>query len=96
MGALIGGIVAIIVGILLAGPGPLGKAALWFVGGGIVVFLVLGGIIAIAAGISDIKDRIEEKKEKEKEEKKEEEKKEEKKEEKPAEEKQEEKKEEEK
>jgi len=96
VGALIGGIVAIIVGILLAGPGPLGKAALWFVGGGIVVFLILGGIIAIAAGISDIKDRIEEKKEKEKEEKKEEEKKEEKKEEKPAEEKQEEKKEEEK
>lgn len=77
MGALIGGIVAIIVGILLAGPGPLGKAALWFVGGGIVVFLILGGIIAIAAGISDIKDRLEEKKEKEeekKEEKKEEEK----------------------
>jgi len=90
----------IIVGILLAGPGPLGKATLWFVGGGIVVFLILGGIIAIAAGISDIKDRIEEKKEKEKEEKKEKEnsekKEEEKKEEKPAEEKQEEKKEEEK
>lgn len=81
MGALIGGIVAIIVGILLAGPGPLGKAALWFIGGGIVVFLILGGIIAIAAGISDIKDRIEEKKEKEKEEKKEEKKEEEKKEE---------------
>jgi len=100
VGALIGGIVAIIVGILLAGPGPLGKATLWFVGGGIVVFLILGGIIAIAAGISDIKDRIEEKKEKEKEEKKEKEnsekKEEEKKEEKPAEEKQEEKKEEEK
>jgi len=66
VGALIGGIVAIIVGILLAGPGPLGQATLWFVGGGIVVFLVLGGIIAIAAGISDIKDRIEEKREKEK------------------------------
>ncbi len=78
MAALIGGIVAIIVGILLAGPGPLGKATLWFIGGGIVVFLILGGIIAIAAGISDIKDKIEEEKEKkkEKEEKKEEEKKE--------------------
>lgn len=69
MAALIGGIVAIVIGILLAGPGPLGKATLWFVGGGIVVFLILGGIIAIAAGISDIKDKIEEKREKEKEEK---------------------------
>jgi phosphotransferase system glucose/maltose/N-acetylglucosamine-specific IIC component len=71
MGAIIGGIVAIIIGILLAGPGPLGQATLWFIGGGIVVFLILGGIIAIAAGISDIKDKLEEKKE-EKEEKKEE------------------------
>jgi phosphotransferase system glucose/maltose/N-acetylglucosamine-specific IIC component len=76
MAALIGGIVAIAIGILLAVPGPLGKATLWFIGGGIVVFLILGGIIAIAAGISDIKDKIEERKEKEKEEKKEEEKKE--------------------
>ncbi|MCM8818030.1 MAG: hypothetical protein NC915_00910, partial [Candidatus Omnitrophica bacterium] len=78
MTAIIGGIVAIAIGILLAGPGPLGKATLWFIGGGIVVFLILGGIIAIAAGISDIKDKIEERKEKEKEEKKEEEKEEEK------------------
>lgn len=69
MAAIIGGIVAIAIGILLAVPGPLGKATLWFIGGGIVVFLILGGIIAIAAGISDIKDRIEEKREKEKEEK---------------------------
>ncbi len=76
MAALIGGVVAIAIGILLAVPGPLGKATLWFIGGGIVVFLILGGIIAIAAGISDIKDKIEERKEKEKEEKKEEEKKE--------------------
>lgn len=78
MAAIIGGIVAIAIGILLAVPGRLGKATLWFIGGGIVVFLILGGIIAIAAGISDIKDRIEEKREKEKEEKekKEEEKKE--------------------
>jgi len=77
MTAILGGIIAIAIGILLAGPGPLGKATLWFVGGGIVVFLILGGIIAIAAGISDIKDKIEERKEKEKEakeEKKEEEK----------------------
>ncbi|MCM8804781.1 MAG: hypothetical protein NC833_05970 [Candidatus Omnitrophica bacterium] len=69
MAALIGGIVSIIVGILLAVPGPLGKATLWFIGGGIVVLLILGGIIAIAAGISDIKDKIEERREKEKEEK---------------------------
>lgn len=77
MTAIIGGIIAIAIGILLAGPGPLGKATLWFIGGGIVVFLILGGIIAIAAGISDIKDKIEERKEKEeKKEEKEEEKKE--------------------
>ena len=72
MWALIGGIVAIVVGYLLAGPGPLGQAALWFVGGGIVVFLILGGLVAIASGISDIKDRMTEKKETEKEENKEE------------------------
>jgi phosphotransferase system glucose/maltose/N-acetylglucosamine-specific IIC component len=76
MAALIGGIVAIVIGVLLAGPGPLGKATLWFLGGGLVVFLILGGIIAIVAGISDIKDKIEERREKEKEEKKEEDKKE--------------------
>ncbi|MCM8767660.1 MAG: hypothetical protein NC816_00690 [Candidatus Omnitrophica bacterium] len=72
MTAIIGGVIAIAIGILLAVPGPLGKATLWFIGGGIVVLLILGGIIAIAAGISDIKDRIEEKKEKEKEKKEEE------------------------
>ncbi|MFN4227050.1 MAG: hypothetical protein ACK4F0_02780 [Candidatus Ratteibacteria bacterium] len=74
MTAIIGGIIAIAIGILLAVPGPLGRATLWFIGGGIVVLLILGGIIAIAAGISDIKDKLEEKreKEKEKEEKKEE------------------------
>lgn len=69
MAAIIGGIVAVAIGIILAVPGPLGKATLWFIGGGLVVFLILGGIIAIAAGISDIKDRIEEKREREKEEK---------------------------
>ncbi|MCM8785640.1 MAG: hypothetical protein NC827_03175 [Candidatus Omnitrophica bacterium] len=72
MTAIIGGIVAIAIGILLAVPGPLGKATLWFIGGGIVVLLILGGIIAIAAGISDIKDKLEEKREKEKEKEKEE------------------------
>ena len=64
MWALIGGIVAVLLGALLAGPGPLGTAALWFVGGGIVVMLVLGGLVAIASGISDIKDRLAEQKEK--------------------------------
>ena len=72
MWALIGGVVAIVVGYLLAGPGPLGKATLWFVGGGLVVLLILGGLVAVASGISDIKDRMAEKKETEKEEKKEE------------------------
>ena len=71
MWALIGGIVAVLLGALLAGPGPLGKAALWFVGGGIVVMLVLGGLVAIASGISDIKDRLAEQKEKETEKKEE-------------------------
>jgi len=64
VGALIGGIVAVIVGILLAGPGPLGKAALWFFSGGIVVFLILGGIIAIAFGIKDMKEQNEQLEEK--------------------------------
>ena len=68
MWALIGGIVAIVVGCLLAGPGPLGMATLWFIGGGVVVLLVLGGLVAIASGISDIKDRLSEKKETKKEE----------------------------
>jgi len=67
VGTLIGGIVAVIVGILLAGPGPFGKAALWFFGGGIVVFLILGGIIAIAFGIKNMREQneqLEERKEK--------------------------------
>jgi len=67
MGALIGGIIAVALGIW-------GLAAWWqlFVKGlqaAVPFFLLLGGVIAIAAGISDIKDRIEEKKEKEKEKK---------------------------
>ena len=64
MGALIGGIVAVIVGIL-------GIVKWWalFVKGlqaAVPFFILLVGVIAIAAGISDIKDRIEEQKEKEK------------------------------
>lgn len=78
MGALIGGIVAVVLGII-----GLGKWWPFFVKGlkaAVPFLLLVGGIIAIAAGISDIKDRLEEKREreKEKEEKKEEEKKEEK------------------
>ncbi|HOK57283.1 MAG TPA: hypothetical protein PKV21_00375 [bacterium] len=70
MTAIIGGIIAIAIGLWLIFPGPLGQATKWFIGGGLVVMLILGGIIAVAAGISDIKDRIEEKREKEKEEEK--------------------------
>jgi hypothetical protein len=65
MGALIGGIIAVVLGVI--------GLKIWF---GLflkglaaaVPFLVLViGVIAIAAGISDIKDKIEEKKEKTKE-----------------------------
>ena len=75
MGALIGGIIAAVVGIIFL--------VKWFglflkgLMAAVPFFLFVGGLIAIAAGISDLKDRIEEKKEKAKEgEKKEEEKKE--------------------
>ncbi|MCM8758666.1 MAG: hypothetical protein NC906_02705 [Candidatus Omnitrophica bacterium] len=66
MGALIGGIIAVIIGIL-------GIVNWWelFVKGlkaAVPFFILLVGVIAIAAGISDIKDRIEERKEKEKQE----------------------------
>ncbi|MCS7181243.1 MAG: hypothetical protein N2589_05080 [bacterium] len=71
MTAIIGGIIAIALGLWLVFPGPLGQATKWFIGGGIVVLLILGGIIAVAAGISDIKDKIEEKREREKEKKEE-------------------------
>jgi len=69
MGALIGGIIAVILGIW-------GLAGWW--GHFVVVFmgtvpflLLIGGVIAIAAGISDMKDKAEEKKEKEAEKKEE-------------------------
>ena len=70
MGALIGGIIAVILGIW-------GPAAWWgyFVKAlmaAVPFLLLVGGVIAIAAGISDIKDKMEEKKEKQKEEKSEE------------------------
>lgn len=69
MGALIGGIVAVILGIW-------GLAVWWAyflkaLMAAVPFLLLVGGIIAIAAGISDIKDKIEEKKEKEKEKKEE-------------------------
>jgi len=62
MGALIGGIVAVILGIW-------GLAAWWpyFVKAlmaSVPFLLLVGGVIAVAAGISDIKDKMEEKKEK--------------------------------
>jgi len=70
MGALIGGIIAVILGII-------GLAKWWgyFVKAlmaAVPFLLLVGGVIAIAAGISDIKDKMEEKKEKKQEEKKEE------------------------
>ncbi len=69
MGALIGGIVAVILGIIgLARWFPLFLKAL---AAAVPFLLLVGGIIAIAAGISDLKDKMEEQKEK-KEEKKEE------------------------
>ena len=68
MGALIGGIIAALLGVW-------GLVGWWdmFLKGlkaAVPVMLLVGGIIAIAAGISDIKDRLEEKKEKGKEEEK--------------------------
>lgn len=64
MGALIGGIVAVIVGIV----GIINWWELFLKGlkAAVPFFILLVGVIAIAAGISDIKDRIEEQKEKEK------------------------------
>ncbi|MCM8825801.1 MAG: hypothetical protein NC937_06680 [Candidatus Omnitrophica bacterium] len=64
MGALIGGIIAVIVGVI-------GIVNWWdlFIKGlkaAVPFFILLVGAIAIAAGVSDIKDRIEEQKEKEK------------------------------
>ncbi len=63
MGALIGGIIAVILGVI-------GIIGWWtyfmdLLKGGIPLLLVLGGAIAIAAGLSDIKDKMEEKREKE-------------------------------
>lgn len=62
MGALIGGIVAVILGIW-------GLAEWWSyflkaLMASVPFLLLVGGVIAIAAGISDIKDKMEEKKEK--------------------------------
>lgn len=72
MGALFGGIVAVIVGVI-------GIISWWdlFIKGlkaAVPFFILLVGVIAIAAGISDIKDRREEQREKEKEKEKQEEK----------------------
>ncbi len=72
MGALIGGIVAVVLAVLIVLQYPgWWQIFLKALGVTVPVLLLLGGIIAIAAGISDLKDRAEEQKEKEKEEKKE-------------------------
>ena len=71
MWALIGGIVAIVVGYLLAAV-RYWQATKYVIAGGVVLLLILGGLVAVVSGISDIKDRMAEKKETEKEEKKEE------------------------
>ena len=76
MWALIGGIVAIVVGYLLAAV-RYWQATKYVIAGGFVLLLVLGGLVAVASGISDIKDRMAEKKETEKKETEKEEKKEE-------------------
>ena len=69
MGALIGGIIAVILGLM----GLVRWHLLFFkaLAAAVPFLLLVGGVIAIAAGISDMKDKLEEKKEK-KEEKKEE------------------------
>lgn len=67
MWALIGGVIAIVIGIVLVGPAGWGWNTLRFLAGGLVVLLFLGGLVAIASGISDIKDQLAEKKEKEEE-----------------------------
>ena len=66
MWALIGGVVAVVLGIV-------GLVNWWslFVKGlmaAVPILLVLGGIVAVSSGVSDMKDRIAEKKEKAKEE----------------------------
>ncbi|HNQ35202.1 MAG TPA: hypothetical protein PKN80_03970 [bacterium] len=70
MWALIGGIIAVVLGVLLAAL-RWWQATKYVITGGIVILLVLGGLVAVASGISDIKDRLAEKKEKEQEKEKE-------------------------
>lgn len=61
MGAFIGGVIAIVIGILgLAKWWGLFIKALFAV---IPFLLLVGGVIAVAAGVSDMKDKAEEKKE---------------------------------
>ena len=66
MWALIGGIVAVVIGYLLAAL-RYWQATKYVIEGGVVLLLILGGLVAIASGISDLKDRQAERKEKEKE-----------------------------
>ncbi len=73
--AILGGIIAIVVGIVLLFGGPLFNIPLYMwddfvvcLKGALSSGLVLGGILAIAIGISTIKDNIREKREKKEEE----------------------------
>lgn len=73
--AVLGGIIAIVVGIVLLFGGPLFNIPLYMwddfvvcLKGALSSGLVLGGILAIAIGISTIKDNIREKREKKEEE----------------------------
>lgn len=65
--AIIGGVLATVIGVFA-----LIKwiHAIWIIiQGGIVIFLIAGGIISVAIGISNLKEKLAEKKEEEKEKK---------------------------
>ncbi|MCD6422650.1 MAG: hypothetical protein J7L42_00830 [Elusimicrobia bacterium] len=67
--SILGGLVAIVIAVLWIIPnngfGFVGDDVLIVLKGGIALGLIFGGIIAIAAGISAIKEKAEEKKEEE-------------------------------
>ena len=65
MWALVGGIVVVVLGIIgMCNWGPYFLKGLMAV---LPIFAIIGGAVAIASGVSDIKDKIAEKKEKTKE-----------------------------
>jgi len=67
--SILGGLIAIVISVLWIIPengfGYVGDDVLIVLKGGIALGLIFGGIIAIAAGISAIKEKAEEKKEEE-------------------------------